>query len=296
MELRVLRYFLAVAREESISRAAEKLHITQPTLSRQLMELETELDTRLFDRSRQSRSISLTRDGYRFLHRAEEIVALADRTAAEFRAEADILEGDLYLGMSETVSMQFITQTVHRLHEQYPRLRFHLQDGNERDVSEQLASGLLDFGVFVGNADISQFETIQFPLSEHWGLVMHRDHPLAQKDSVAPEDFIGLPLIMSQQELLHDKFTDWLGFEVEKLSIVVTFNLAYNAFLLAEEQTGCVLCLNPPDRIREPLCFRPLSPALDAHFYFVWKKNRQLSRPARLFLSEFRQVIAASEA
>ena len=291
MELRVLRYFLAVAREESISRAADKLHITQPTLSRQLMELETELDTRLFDRSRQSRSVTLTKEGWRFLQRAEEIVELADRTAAEFRPEPDALEGDLYIGLPETVSMQFIIHTFRRLREKYPRLRYHLQDGNEHDVSEQLNSGLLDFGVFVGQADVSQFDALQFPIPEHWGLVLHRDHPLARKNSIAPEDFIGLPLVMSQQELGHDKFSNWLGFGKDKLSIVVTFNLAYNAFLMAQEQIGCVLCLEPPDRIRDPLCFRPLSPALDAHLYLVWKKHRQFSRPAKLFLEEFRQVL-----
>lgn len=230
MELRVLRYFLAVAREESISRAADKLHITQPTLSRQLMDLETELDTRLFDRSRQSRSITLTKEGWRFLQRAEEIVELADRTAAEFRPEPDALEGDLYIGLPETVSMQFIVHTIRRLREKYPRLRYHLQDGNEHDVSEQLNSGLLDFGVFVGQADVSQFDALQFPIREHWGLVLHRDHPLARKDSITPEDFIGLPLVMSQQELGHDKFSNWLGFDMDKLSIVITFNLAYNAF------------------------------------------------------------------
>lgn len=169
MELRVLRYFLAVAQEESISRAADKLHITQPTLSRQLMDLEIELDTRLFDRSRQSRSITLTKEGWRFLQRAKEIVELADRTAAEFRPEPDALEGDLYIGLPETVSMQFIVHTIRRLREKYPRLRYHLQDGNEHDVSEQLNSGLLDFGVFVGQADVSRFDALQFPIREHWG-------------------------------------------------------------------------------------------------------------------------------
>ena len=238
MELRVLRYFLAVAQEESISRAADKLHITQPTLSRQLMDLEIELDTRLFDRSRQSRSITLTKEGWRFLQRAKEIVELADRTAAEFRPEPDALEGDLYIGLPETVSMQFIVHTIRRLREKYPRLRYHLQDGNEHDVSEQLNSGLLDFGVFVGQADVSQFDALQFPIREHWGLVLHRDHPLARKDSITPEDFIGLPLVMSQQELGHDKFSNWLGFDMDKLSIVITFNLAYNAFLIAQEQIG----------------------------------------------------------
>ena len=291
MELRVLRYFLAVAQEESISRAADKLHITQPTLSRQLMDLEIELDTRLFDRSRQSRSITLTKEGWRFLQRAKEIVELADRTAAEFRPEPDALEGDLYIGLPETVSMQFIVHTIRRLREKYPRLRYHLQDGNEHDVSEQLNSGLLDFGVFVGQADVSQFDALQFPIREHWGLVLHRDHPLARKDSITPEDFIGLPLVMSQQELGHDKFSNWLGFDMDKLSIVITFNLAYNAFLIAQEQIGCVLCLELPDRIRDPLCFRPLSSSPDALLYIGWKKHRQFSRPAKLFLKEFRQVL-----
>lgn len=291
MELRVLRYFLAVAREESISRAADKLHITQPTLSRQLMELETELDTRLFNRNRQSRSVTLTKEGCRFLQRTEEIVELADRTTAEFRPEPDALDGDLYVGLPEAVSMQFIIHTIRRLREKYPRLRYHLQDGNEYDVSERLNSGLLDFGVFVGMADVSQFDALQFPIREHWGLVMHRDHPLARKNSITPEDFIGLPLVMSQQELRFDKFTNWLGFDTDKLSIIVTFNLAYNAFLMAQEQIGCVLCLEPPDRIRDPLCFRPLSPSLDAYLYLVWKKHRQFSRPAKLFLEQFRQVL-----
>ncbi len=291
MEIRVLRYFLTVAREENISRAAEQLHITQPTLSRQLMDLERELQTKLFHRSRSRHSITLTRDGYRFRQRAEEIVALADKTTAEFTvSDAEAITGDIYIGCTEIISMNFIIRAIRQLQIKHPLIRYHIFDGNERDLTEHVQSGYFDFGIVVGDADVTQYESLQFSIMERRGLVMRNDHPLAKKDSITPQDFRHLSLIMPQQELQHDSFTSWLGFDPQQLSIPVTFNLAYNAFLMAEEGIGCVLCLEPLDRIRDPLCFRPLSPELDAQsLYLVWKKNRPLSKPAKLLLDEIRK-------
>jgi len=290
MEIRVLRYFLTVAREENISRAAEQLHITQPTLSRQLMDLERELHTKLFHRSRSRHSITLTRDGYRFRQRAEEIVALADKTTAEFTAlDEETISGDIYIGCAEIASMHRIIHAIRQLQIKHPLIRYHLFDGNEKDLSEHMQSGYIDFSISAGDTDVTQYESIHFLIPELWGLVLHRDHPLAKKEFVTPQDFFHLSLIMSQQELMHDDFASWLGFDPQKLSIVATFNLTYNAFLMAEENIGCVLCLEPLDRIRDPLCFRPLHPKIQANLSIAWKKNRPLSKPAKLLLDEIRK-------
>ena len=190
MEIRVLRYFLAVAREESISRAAEYLHVTQPTLSRQLMELEDELGTRLFVRGKRNRSVILTDEGM-LRRRAEEIVELTDKTEAEIHAKDEIISGDIYIGCGETDAMRLIAQTARDLQEDYPDICYHLFSGNADDVTERLDKGLLDFGILVGSANTEKYDYITLPATDVWGLLMRKDSPLAEKNAVRPEDLKG---------------------------------------------------------------------------------------------------------
>lgn len=292
LEIRVLRYFLAVAREQSISRAAEFLHITQPTLSRQLMALEEELGVLLFERGRNSRRVVLTDDGMLLRRRAEEIVELSDKTEAEFQQRDDVVSGDIYIGAGETDAMRYIARAAKALQNAYPNIRYHLYSGNADDVAERLDKGILDFGVMLEPAPIDKYDYIQFPISDVWGILMRKDDPLAQKQSITPEDVPGLPLIVSRQSMVTNMLSGWSGADFVKLNIVGTYNLIFNAALMVEEGFGCALCLDKLAKTDESstLCFRPLEPRLEAHLDVVWKKYQVFTRAAELFLGSIQSV------
>ena len=286
MEIRVLRYFLAVAREESISRAAEYLHVTQPTLSRQLMELEDELGTRLFVRGKRNRSVILTDEGMLLRRRAEEIVELTDKTEAEIHAKDGIISGDIYIGGGETDAMRFIAQTARDLQEDYPDICYHLFSGNADDVTERLDKGLLDFGILVGSANTEKYDYITLPATDVWGLLMRKDSPLAEKNAVRPEDLKGLRILGSRQAVMRNELSGWYGGDFERLNIAATYNLIYNAALMVDEGFGYALCLDKLINTTgdSNLCFRPLEPRLEARLILVWKKYQVFSRAVQKFL------------
>ena len=201
MELRVLRYFLAAVREESISKAAESLHLTQPTLSRQIMELEEEFGVKLLNRGKKNRKVTLTDEGRLFRKRAEELVALADRMRSEFSAAEGPVSGDIYIGSGETEAMRLIAQAATELQKEYPHIRYHLFSGNAADVTERLDSGLLDFGILVGEADMAKYDHLPLPVTDVWGVLMRKDSPLTEKSAVTQKDLAEIPLILSQQSL-----------------------------------------------------------------------------------------------
>ena len=209
MELRVLRYFLAVAREESISGAAEALHVTQPTLSRQMMELEEELGKTLFLRGK--RKISLTEEGMFLRKRAQEIVTLVEKTESEFSAAEETISGDVHIGGGETDAMRLIARAAHRLQSAYPHIAYHLFSGNADDVTERLDRGLVDFGVFIEPADLSKYDFIKLPVTDIWGVLMRKDCPLAARATIRPQDLLGLPLLASNQHLVKNEFSGWFG-------------------------------------------------------------------------------------
>lgn len=287
MELRVLHYFLAVAQEESITKAADFLHITQPTLSRQLMELEVELGAKLMIRGNRNQSIVLTAEGMLLRKRAEEIVELSNRTKAELAASADMISGDVYIGGGESDAMRLIARTARALQREYPQIKYHLFSGNADDLRERLDKGLLDFGLLIEPASTEKYEHIRLPAVDTWGLLLRKDRPLAEKKSIRPEDLQDLPLLTSRQSLVRGTLSDWYGHGIERLNIVATYNLLYNASLMVEEGIGYALCL---DKLVNPtgssLCFRPLEPPLEAHLDLVWKKHRMFSKAAELFLNK----------
>lgn len=288
MELRVLRYFLAVAREESISGAAEYLHLSQPTLSRQLMDLETELGCKLLNRGKRNHKVSLTEEGMRLRRRAEELVELADKTEAEFLVQDNELGGDIYIGGGETESMRLIAKTVYRLQKIYPHIRYHLFSGNADDVAERLERGLLDFAVLVGDADKTKYAYLPLPANDTWGLLMRKDDPLAKQAVIQANDLTQLPLILSRQALSAGELSGWYGSGFDKLNIVATYNLIFNASLLVEESVGYALALDKlvytSDNSR--LCFRPLEPQLRAQLCVAWKKYQVFSPAADRFIKE----------
>lgn len=288
MELRVLRYFLAVAREESLSGAAEFLHITQPTLSRQMMELEEELGARLFERGQKNRRLTLTNAGMLLRRRAEELVELADKTASELHHQGESISGDIYIGGGETDAMRLIARTARELQKQYPLLRYHLFSGNAEEVMERLDKGLLDFGLLIGTANIEKYDHLQLPVTDSWGLLMRRDSPLAAQTTIRPHDLDTLPLLGSRQALLRNELSGWYGSDFERLNIVASYNLIYNAALMVEEGFGYALTLDKLVNTggKSQLCFRPLEPRLEARLVLVWKKFQPLSAATSLFLAQ----------
>ncbi|MGX1377246.1 DNA-binding transcriptional LysR family regulator [Priestia megaterium] len=293
MEFRVLRYFLTVAREGNITRAADFLHVTQPTLSRQLKDLEQELDKKLFIRS--SHSVILTDEGMLLRNRAEEIVNMMDKLEAEFSSMEETIGGDVYIGGGETEAMKHIARVAKDVQVRYPNIRYHLYSGNEEDITERLDKGLLDFGILIQPADISKYNYLNMPVKDVWGVVMKKDSSLAVKESIQAADLVNVPLICSRQAVKQtfskNEFADWFGEDFHKLNIVTTYNLAYNAAIMVEEGVGYAITL---DKIvntstTSNLCFRPLQPRLESGLNIVWKKHHVLSAAAAAFLKELQE-------
>ncbi len=285
-----MRYFLTVAREGNITKAADVLHVTQPTLSRQLKDLEQELGKKLFIRS--SHSIILTDEGMLLRNRAEEIVNMVDKLEAEFSSMEETIGGDIYIGGGETEAMKHIARVAKDVQVRYPNIRYHLYSGNEEDITERLDKGLLDFGILIQPADISKYNYLNIPAKDVWGVVMRRDSPLALKESIQAADLLNAPLICSRQAMKQtfskNDFSDWFGEDFHKLNIVTTYNLAYNAAIMVEEGIGYAITL---DKIvntstNSNLCFRPLQPRLESGLNIVWKKHHVLSAAADAFLKE----------
>lgn len=293
MELRVLRYFLAVAREESISAAAETLHLTQPTLSRQLMDLEEELGKKLFLRG--NRKVTLTEDGVLLRKRAGEIVDLVEKTESEFHEPEEWIGGDIYIGGGETDAMRLIARAAKEFQALHPQVRYHLFSGNAEDVTERLDKGLLDFGVLIEPADLKKYDLMKLPATDVWGVLMPKDSPLAARDTVRKEDLWDLPLLVSRQSLGQNEIYTWLGRNAEALNIVTTYNLIYNAALMVEEGMGYALTL---DRLvntagDSKLCFRPMEPRQEVGLDIVWKKYQVFSRATEKFLEYLQEKFMA---
>ncbi|ULQ60427.1 LysR family transcriptional regulator [Brucepastera parasyntrophica] len=290
MELRVLRYFLAVAREENISRAADVLYVTQPTLSRQLMELEDELGTKLFIRGK--RKITLTDEGLLLRRRAEEILDLVRKTQTEFDSQEEIVSGNIFIGGGETESMSIIARIAREMQRDYPYVRFNIYSGDSKDVTERLDKGLLDFGLLI-ELNPLKYESLRLPAVDTWGLLMRKDSPLAARKTIKPKDLWNIPLITSRQSLAAEKILKWLNKDFDELNLVATYNLVYNASLMVREGMGYALCLDRLVNTSGPgtLCFRPLWPVLESNLHMVWKKDQVFSKASGLFLKKLRQAL-----
>lgn len=299
MELRVLRYFLAVAREGSMTGASRTLHVTQPTLSRQLQDLEDELGRQLFIRG--SHSLTLTAEGMLLRKRAEEILEMVHKTESEFSSMGETIAGDIYIGGGETEAMRQIARLTREIRRDYPEVRFHIFSGNAEDVTERLDKGILDFGLLIQPVDILKYDSINLPDKVTWGVVMRKDSPLAKKQVVTQQDLLDLPLICSRQVVQRlgqkNEYSDWFGEIGERLNIVATYNLIYNAALMVEEGVGYAIAL---DRLvnttsHSRLCFRPLKPGVKSGMNLVWKKYQVFSSAAELFLERAREKFGMKE-
>ncbi|WP_296882640.1 LysR family transcriptional regulator [Thomasclavelia sp.] len=294
MEFRVLQYFLAIAREETISKAAESLHITQPPLSRQMKGLEEQLGKQLFIRG--NRKINLTEEGILLRQRAEEIISLVEKTESEIMHSDTTISGDIYIGSGETEGMRILAKVIDTCHKEYPKIKFHLYSGNSQDVVEKIENGLIDFGVLIEPADISKYDFIKIPVKDKWGVLMRKDSPIASLKSITADTLKKLPLICSSQEIVKNEISGWLNDDYNKLNIVATYNLIYNASLLVEEGSGYALGLDKLINTsgNSKLCFIPLEPKLEVGLTLIWKKYHLFSKAASYFLNQLRKEINKS--
>ena len=281
MELRVLRYFLAVAREENITKAAALLHLTQPTLSRQLMQLEEELGVQLFHRSRYH--IILTDEGMLLRRRAQELVDLADKTAREFQKDPE-LRGEISIGSGDLEAMSTLARLLADFQALHPQVTFQIFSGNADNTKERIEGGMLDFGLLLEPVDISKYDFIRLPVKERWGVHVREDSPLAQKEAVTAEDLASIPLILTRRGLVQKELERWFGPYAEKLQVAATGNLPYNMSQLARAGMGAFLTI----QLRcsyEGLRFIPLSPALESSTVLAWKKTEAFPPALSAFLA-----------
>ena len=294
MEIRVLQYFLAVAREESISGAAQYLHLTEPTLSRQLKDLEDELGKQRLIRG--NRKITLTEEGMLLRKRAEEIVNLVRKTESEVKYTDDIITGDIYIGAGETENLRPIIKTVKTLQEKFPGICVHIVSGDSMDILEQINKGLLDFGVLLGNVNKETYQYIHLPMEDTWGVLMRKDDPLSEKNVITPQDLWDKPLLVSRQAFARGDLAQWLKTDISKLQIAATYNLIYNASLMVDEGMGYAFSLDQLVNTGgdSNLCFRPLSPTLTLGMDLVWKRYQVFSKASEKFLEYVQKEVALS--
>lgn len=287
MEIKDLRYFLAIAREENMTRASELIHVSQSTLSKTVKALEEELGKKLF--VRHSFSISLTDEGVLLRKRADDLVTMADKIAAEFQSMDILSGGDLYLGLAESYQIRYLAREIKQLKEEFPDLHYHITSGDTEQVTEKLDKGILDFAVLVEPPDANKYDFLQFPEADRFGLVLPEKDILAKKKAIRSDDLVGLPLFCSEQSW-HADLPRWCGERMNELHLEGSFRLAYNGGIFVREGLGYLLTFDHLINT-EPgsgLVFRPLAPALTVEMYLVWKKYQVFSPIAELFLKKMR--------
>ena len=289
MEIRSLRYFLAVAREENMTRAAEILHVTQPTLSKQMKSLEDELGKKLF--TRHSFSIELTDEGILLRKRAEDLVSMADKIEQEFFSLDDVTGGNLYLGLAESFQIKYLAQAIRSFKQDYPNLHYHITSGDTEQIADKLDKGLLDFLVLAELPDSRKYEYIPFPENDIWGVVMPESDALAQKKSLHANDLVGLPLFCSEQGWKND-IRSWAGSAFSEMKLEGSFRLVYNGSIFVKEGLGYLLTFDQlvNTSLGSGLVFRPLSPKLETRLYFVWNRYQTFTPIAERFLKHLRTI------
>lgn len=291
MELRELKYFLEIARHNNISRAAETLYVTQPSLSRQMQNLEKEIGKPLFIRG--SKKITLTETGVLLRKRAEELMELYEKTSAELSASENGICGEIHVGCGESHALITVAQAAKSLAAEFPNIKLSFFSADTEDVLEKLDKGLIDFGVLVLPANIYKYEHITLPEKDVWGVLMRKDSPLAKKEAVSPEDLYDKPIIRSRHSIANSFMDDWFGTDRQQLNTVATYNLIYNASLLVKAGMGYAIGLdkiiNTSDE--SELTFRPLSPPVETSLAFVWKRNQVFSDAAKKFMEVLKKHI-----
>lgn len=292
MNIRVLRYFIEIVREGNISSAAHRLHISQPALSRQIMELETTLGVTLFERGH--RQIKLTQEGYYLYERAQEITALVDKTTYHLQSNS-VVSGTLDIGAGESSALMPLMDVLAQILRYYPEVRVNLTSGDSTAIRQQVGQGSLEFGVVMGHENLLNYNSLTLPAQNRWGILMRRTEPLAAKPVITPGDLLGLSLLTSVQSRVQDTFRDWAGDLINQYNFVGNYNLLYNAELLVKAGAGMALAYDGIANLYDQdLVFRPLAPALTDANILIWNRDHQLPNVAQLFLKLLRERIAAN--
>lgn len=280
MELRVLRYFLTVVREESINRAAEVLHITQPTLSRQLSQLEEETGVKLFHRG--ARKITLTNEGILLRRRAEEILSLADRTKRELTEQEELVEGRIVIGCGELAAMQVLSEAIEAFHKKYPLVSYDIFTATADLVKEQMEKGLVDIGVLLEPVDMEKFDFIRLAGRERWVVLMRPDDPLAEKEAISAKDLKNMPLILPMRTNVQNELSNWLGDSFQSAKVLFTSNLCTNGALMVQRGLAYSIVIEGavPFWDKEKIAYRPLYPELKANSVLAWKKQQPFTLAA----------------
>ncbi len=290
MELRVLRYFLTIAREENITRAADILHITQPTLSRQIMQLEDELGVKLFNRGSR---FSLTEKGILLRRRAEDILDLAMKTENEVKAPDKSLSGTIYIGGGETNAMRLWAPIIKEFSDEHPDVQFDIFSGSADELKERIDKGLMDIMLLIEPVNMEKYEFIRLNTTDRFGIIMQKSSPLAAKEFIRASDLENTALILSRRNLVQEKMIQWFGKNYEKINVTATYNLIYNAAIMVESGLGSAVALENlvPESGESRLCFRPLEPAFEVGHFLAWKKYQVFSAAAEKFLEKIRESL-----
>ena len=281
MELRVLRYFLMAAREENITKAANLLHITQPTLSRQLMQLEEELGVKLFHRGKYH--IVLTDEGMLLRRRAQEMIELEEKTKREFSKDGAQLAGEIAIGCGETRNMTFLSKKMAEFRRLHPLVHYDIYSATADDIKERMEKGILDIALLMEPVDIGKYEFVRMPQREHWGALVCADSPLADKETLSPDDLTGQPIIIAKRESVQNELANWFGDTYDKMEIAATYNLILNAANMVRNGVGAALCFQLDNRY-DDLRFIPLRPRLETGAVLAWKKNQTFSETSSQFI------------
>lgn len=293
MELRTLRYFLATAMEGNITRAADILHVTQPTLSRQLMDLEKELGTTLVIRGK--KGLTLTDDGLYFRQRAEEIIELAERLERQFVEKSENISGVINIGATEAIGSRILAKLIRNFSKKYPLVQFYLFNEMADTIKDRLDKGLEDIGLLLEPVDVLKYDYVRLTQKETWGILVRNDHPLAARNAVSAQEMAEYPLILPSRENVRAEIINWIGKEEKDLYIPLSYTLLSNAVLLVEEGLGCAFCLDGALALRNSphLCFIPISPERTTRSVLVWKKNQMFSPATSLFIQEINMMRAS---
>lgn len=290
MEIRVLKYFLTIAAEENITRAAQILHVTQPTLSRQIADLEKELGVKLFVRG--NHNTVLTEEGLIFKRRAQEIMSLVDKTKKDFLSDESILEGTISIGSGEYRSTKILTDCIAQFHKIHPLVRYEFYSGNTGNIKDYIERGLLDIGLMLEPADNTKYEFITIPIKEQWGAFVQNDSPLANKEFISAEDLLDIPLISTTGENAKNNIRSWLGNYIEKIDVIAEGNLLYNQAILAQSNLGATIGVKL-DCVYNGLKFVPFDPPLEAKTVLVWKKDQVFSLTIKKFIEFTKEYISS---
>lgn len=289
MDTRLLEYFLAIAEEGNMTRAAENLHVTQPTLSKQLKKLEETLGVELFERT--TRRMILTESGLKLRDRARVILELMGKTFTDIQNNEEEIHGTVKMSVAESEAFRELVKIFKIVHKKYPAIKFDIHSGDATDVVDRLDEGTIDFGLFVGMPSLEKYHTLKLPAEDRWGVLCRKDDSLVAEEAVTAEMLSNQPLIVSRQSLAGNELSGWLGYPLADANIVGTYSLINNAVIMAEEGFGYVLCLDRLANTTETsqLAFLPLSPIMTAPLHLVWRKSHHFSAAAEFFLEEVRE-------